>query len=208
VVLNAQQEQQRMLSDQAAENSARQFNATSENQVNQFNTNLAATMNQFNATQSNAMSQFNVSQQNSMKAQNANRTADINKFNATMANDINKFNANISFQRDSWNATNAAAVEASNVAWRRRANELDTATENAVNMQNSMNAYNMTQQANAFLWQEMRDQADHEFKAYEGDQARRASIIVAALGQDADAYKRDKTGMYLSSAISKALFSL
>ena len=151
------------------------------------------------------MSQFNVSQTNTMRAQNENRAADVSKFNTTMSNDINKFNANVNFQKDSWMAQNSAAVEASNTAWRRRANELDTATDNAVNMQNSMNAFNMTSQANAFLWQEMRDQADHEFKAYEGDQSRKSAIIVAALGQDSNAYKNSTA---LAGAIQRGLTSL
>ena len=68
-----------------------------------------------------------------------------------------------------------------------------------------MNAYNMTQQANAFLWQEMRDQADHDFKAYEGDQARRASIIVAALGQDSATYDYEKLQ---AAAIQRGLLAL
>ena len=41
-ILRAQQEQQRLLSNQAAENAAAQFNATSQNQTNQFMAGLAA----------------------------------------------------------------------------------------------------------------------------------------------------------------------
>ena len=75
-------------------------------------------------------------------------------------------------------------------------------------MQNSMNAFNMSTQANAFLWQEMRDQADFDFKAYEGDQARRAAIVVAALGQDSDAYDESKWIEKLGEAIDQGLGSI
>ena len=72
-----------------------------------------------------------------------------------------------------------AAVYKSALQRVKEGESISEATDNAVNMQNSMNAFNMTSQANAFLWQEMRDQADHEFKAYEGDQSRKSAIIVA-----------------------------
>jgi len=205
LVLDQQLKQQRMLSNQAAQNAARQFNATSENQTNQFQANLAAQMSQFNATQSNAMSQFNAQQTNMQAAKDADRTADVNKFNAQLSTTISQFNAQQDNQRIAWNAQNAAAVEASNVAWRRRANEIDTATQNAINMQNTMNAFNMSKAANAFLWQEVRDQADHDFRSYEGDQARRASIIVAALGADGEAVDEALWDSKLSDAITAGL---
>ena len=207
-VLKAQLDQQRMLSDAASENAARQFNATSENQVNQYQTTLAAQMEQFNASQSNAMSQFNAQQANMQAAKDADRASDVNKFNAQQVSNINQFNAQQENQRATWNAQNKAAVEASNVAWRRRANEVDTATQNAINMQNTMNAFNMSKAANAFLWQEVRDQADHDFRAYEGDQARRASIIIAALGADGDSFDEDKWITNLGKAIDKGLLEL
>ena len=42
----------------------------------------------------------------------------------------------------------------------------------------------------SFLNQEMRDQADFEFKAYEAEEQRAASVIVGALGADAKAYEQ------------------
>ena len=43
-VLNTQNRQQAMLSDQAAANAAAQFNASSENQATEFMTNLSSTI--------------------------------------------------------------------------------------------------------------------------------------------------------------------
>ena len=189
-MLQAQMDQQALLSDQAAGNAAQQFNSTSENQTNQFMTGLGQQIEINNASRFDAMEQFNANSENAAEARRSARDADIEKFNAGMTQDINKYNNTIDFQRDTWNAQNAAAVEAGNVAWRRRANEIDTATDNAVNMQNSMNSFKMSTQANAFLWQELRDQADFDFRHYEADQQRRASVIISAIGSG-DAYKED-----------------
>jgi len=54
-MFNAQSNIQALFTDQAAENAARQFNASSENQTKQFMSNLHAQVNQFNAEQKNAM---------------------------------------------------------------------------------------------------------------------------------------------------------
>ena len=52
--LKAQQRIQSLFTDQAAENAARQFNATSQNQVDQFFANLNTQTSQYNASQVNA----------------------------------------------------------------------------------------------------------------------------------------------------------
>ena len=73
-----------------------------------------------------------------------------------MVNQINQFNAQIEFDRDKFNVANAQAIEQSNLAWRRQVNTLNTAAANQVAMQNSQNAFNMSSQAQAFLWQELK----------------------------------------------------
>jgi hypothetical protein len=65
-LFKAQQRTQALFTDQAAENAARQFNASSQNQVDQFFANLSSQVSQFNATQQNAQSQFNAGQTNSL----------------------------------------------------------------------------------------------------------------------------------------------
>ena len=187
-VLKAQQTQQRLLSNQAAENAARQFNAVSENQTNQYMASLNAQIEQFNAAQMNATNQFNATQVNAAEARAAQRQADLNKFNAQLQTQVDEFNANQDFARNQWNAQNAAAVEASNVQWRRQANTANTAAQNAVNMQNAQNAFAMSQTAQSFLWQELRDQADYDFRASENERNRIAQLVNTALASDPSKY--------------------
>jgi hypothetical protein len=183
-VLKAQQNQQRVLSNQAAQNAAAQFNAASENQTNQFMANLNAQMNQYNASQMNAMEQFNATQENAAAARDAQRQADLNKFNAQLVTQVDQFNSQQDFARNQWNAQNAAAVEASNVQWRRQANTINTAAQNQINMQNAQNAFGLSMQSQSFLWQELRDQADFDFRAFENEENRKAQIISTALANE------------------------
>ena len=187
-ILKAQQEQQRILSNQAAENSRRQFNATSQTQVEQFNAGLAAEVERFNVQQTNAINQFNVSQQNAAAARDANRQFDLNKFNTQLKTQIAEFNANQDFARNQWNAQNQAVVEQSNTQWRRQTNTANTAAQNAINMQNSMNAFNMSQTALSYMWQELRDKADYDFRASENEKNRIAQIVNTALASDPNKY--------------------
>ena len=193
-ILRAQQDQQRMLTNQAAQNAAAQFNATSTNQTEQFMANLSAQMNQFNAAQQNAISEFNATQANAAAARDAGRTAEVNRLNAQLATQIDQFNANQDFARNQWNAQNAAAVEASNIQWRRQTNTANTAAQNAVNLQNAQNAFNLSSQAQAFLWQELRDQADFDFRFAENQKARIGALLNTALAADPASYK-DTTGL-------------
>lgn len=183
-VLKAQQAQQTLLSNQAAQNAARQFNAASENQTQQFMTSLATQVEQFNTQQANAMSQFNTQQINARQALEFQTQADLNKANAAMVNQINQFNEQIEFDRDKFNTANAQAIEQSNLAWRRQVNTLNTAAANQVAMQNSQNAFNMSSQAQAFLWQELRDQADFDFRAAEGKENRETQLYATALANE------------------------
>jgi len=183
-ILKGQQAQQTLLSNQAAQNAAEQFNAASENQTQQFMTSLATQVDQFNSQQANAMSQFNTQQINARQALEFQTEADLNKANAAMVNQINQFNEQIEFDRDKFNTANAQAIEQSNLAWRRQVNTLNTAAANQVAMQNSQNAFNMSSQAQAFLWQELRDQADFDFRAAEGKENRETQLYATALANE------------------------
>ncbi len=200
-VLKAQQDQQRLLSNQSFENAAAQFGAASENQTNQFMANLNAQMSQYNASQTNAMGQFNATQENAAEARRAGRDADKEKFNAQLTTQVDQFNSQQDFARNSWNAQNAAAVESSNIQWRRQSNTINVAAQNQINMQNSQNAYGMTMQSQAFLWQELRDQADFDFRAFENEQNRQAQIISTAIaneGKSGQVYDDYLTGLVSS----------
>ena len=190
-ILKAQQTQQRLLSNQAAENAALQFNATSQNQVNQFMTSVQQQNEQFNANQVNSMAQFNAAAENAAEARRVANELQVETIEAQLATEVSKFNAQQDFAREQFNTQNATVIAQSNVEWRRKANTADTAAFNAINQQNAQNMFNLTSAANNFLWQELRDEADFAFKRWDNDQQRKASLLIAALGNEAGVGKQD-----------------
>jgi hypothetical protein len=205
-IVKAQQEQQRMLSNQAASNAAKQFNSASENQTNQFMASLAANIAQFNVAQMNNVASFNAQSKNAAAARNANRIADVNKINATIMNDITKFNAGLDFSRNQWNAANEQAVINSNVNWRRQANLANTAAQNAVNQQNVQNAFGLTSSALSFIWNELADQATKDFTASENAATRKLQAMVAAASSEGDAAKHWSTNFKNASSTIDGIF--
>ena len=181
-MLKAQQIQQRLLSNQSAENAAAQFNATSQNQVNQFMESIKQQNEQYNASQLNAMNQFNAQQKNAAEARRANREAQAEIIEAQLQTDVEKFTAQQEFAREQFNVQNATAI--------------------AVAQKNAQNAFQLTAAANNFLWQELRDEADFEFKRWDNDQQRKASLLIAALGNEAGVGKQDVWDDSLSSITS------
>ncbi len=205
-VLKGQQEQQRLLSNQAATNAARQFNAASENQTQQFMASLNTQVNQFNAAQMNSAKQFNVQQQNAAEARRVANELEINKTNAAIINQAKQFNETIDFQREQFNVQNAQAIQQSNVEWRRKANLADTAAQNAVNQQNAQNAFNLSSQAQSFLWQELRDQADYDFRWATDTANRKTQAMIAAASSEGDAAKNWSSNFNNASATVDRIF--
>ena len=186
-VLRSQQEQQVLLSNQAAENAAQQFNATSENQRNQFMATLAADIEKFNTNQMNLIKQFNVTQANAAEARNVQREVDIAKFNTTTQNQIEQFNTAIESNRLEFNAKNEMAIAQSNAQWRRQINTADTAAANAATEIAAKQAFDLTAQAQANLWQDMRDQAGYLYDRTLQDQNLAAKLTAEFLaGQYTD----------------------
>jgi hypothetical protein len=183
-IMEAQIRQQALLSDQAAFNASEQFNATSQNQLDQYMTGLAQQIELTNKTRNDAMQQFNATQDNAAEARRAGNEARANMLEAQLQTDVSKFNDQQDFNREQFNVTQSNAIEQFNVNWRRDANKIDTAATNAVNQQNAQNAFGLSTQAMSFMWQELRDQMDYSFKTYDNDQQRKASLIVAALGNE------------------------
>ena len=201
-VLNSQQDQQRMLTNQAAENAARQFGATSQQQADQFMSNLAAQIDQNNTQQLNAMKQFNATQENAAEARRAARDADLAKFDAQLLTQIDQYNSQQEFNRNKFNQTNALAIEQANVQLRRQQNLADTAALNAATQQNAQQAYGLTAQSQSFLWQELRDQADYDFKVIDNEEQRKTALFAAALSNEGAAYKGRNWSGNLSAATS------
>ncbi len=175
-IIESQQKQQTLLSNQAAQNAARQFNAASENQTNQFMASLQADTEKFNTTQMNAIQQFNVTQTNAAAARDAQRTFDLEKFNTSISNQIEQFNTALENNRREFNAKNSLAIAQSNAQWRRQIATADTAAINAAAEQAVKQNFQLTSQAQQALWQDLRDQAHNVFVG-----SRKDKDIVAQL---------------------------
>ena len=191
VVLSSQQEQQRMLSNQASVNASKQFNATSENQTNQFMSSLKDSISKFNTQQINASEQFNAAQNNAANARFTQRKADADKFNVQIAASVDQFNEQNQFAREQFNAQNSLVIDQSNAQWRRDINKIDTAAQNAMNARNAQNQFAMTQSAQSQLWQEMRDEFDYIWKSSENAANRETNIVVAGINGEHSAISSD-----------------
>ena len=158
-MFKAQTRTQSLFTDQAADNAAKQFNATSENQSDQFFANLKTQTSQFNTTQTNAMSQFNAGEENA----------------------VNKFNTEIANQRDQFNAQNGLVIAQSNAVWRR---EIATAGTAAVNRANEINAaavLDMSNQAYSNLWQEHADMMEWAWTSSDNERDRQNAVTLSHL---------------------------
>jgi len=182
-LFKSQQRIQSILTDQAATNAARQFNASSENQVVQFFANLANQTNQFNASQANAQSQFNAGQRNT----------------------VERFNAEIANQRDQFNAQNQLVIAQSNAQWRREIATADTAAINRANELNATNVLNISKQAYDNLWTYYADTMEFAWKSAENELDRLNSMAIAQLSADAQA---DAAKLAAKSGAGKAIGGL
>ena len=162
-MFNAQQRIQSLFTDQAAENAARQFNATSQNQVEQFFANLAATVGQANASQANAQAQFNAGELNTLQ----------------------RFNSEIANQRDQFNATNQLAIAQNNAVWRRELATADTAIVNRANELNAKAVLDVSNEQYNNLWQFYADTMEWAWKSSESEFDRIRDMTVANISADA-----------------------
>lgn len=160
-LLNTQNYQQSLLTNQAADNAAKQFNAQSTAQVQQFTANLVSSIAEQNAARVQA-------------AQLANQNADAA---------AQQFNATTEYQREQFNAQNQFAIDQSNVLWRRQLNTANTAAVNAANQVNVQNAFNLSTTAMNNLWQQFNDQASWAFTASENQKNRDYNLAVISNNQ-------------------------
>jgi predicted transcriptional regulator len=145
-----------MLSDQGAENAAKQFNASSENQVKQFMADLQSTVSRFNADQVNAIRRFNAGEENAMS----------------------QFNAQVQNQRDQFNAANDLVIAQANTRWRQEIATADTLAQNAANMEAARNANALTQRAMEQIWQKERDLMAFAFQSAENAEQRKQELLL------------------------------
>lgn len=165
VVFKSQAVINSMLTDQAAENAALQFNASSENQSTQFFSNLSATVGQFNADQANAMERFNAGEANALA-----------EFNATQSN-----------LRDQFNATNSLVIEQANAQWYQTVATTDNAAINQSNRDAAQAASEMTGLAFNATMQEARDIMSYAFQTADNDATRATNIAIAKYAADSEA---------------------
>jgi len=168
-----------ILSDQAAENAAKQFNSSSENQVNQFFADLGSRVQLANADQANAMERFNAGEANALE-----------QFNTAQAN-----------QREQFNATNRLVVAQANAAWAQAYTTADNAAINEANRLDAQRQGQMTLNAYNATIQTYRDLMSFANNTANNDADRATSIMTTKISADAAKYGADKAAQ---SAASKA----
>ena len=161
-MFRGQQRVQALFTDQAAENAARQFNASSQNQVDQFFAQLQTQTSQFNASQANAHAQFNAGETNA-----------LSKFNSEMQN-----------QRDQFNAKNRLIIDQNNAQWRREIATADTAAVNRANELNATALLNMSNSSYNNLWQYYNDVMEMSWESTENERQRVVSMAIAQLNAE------------------------
>ena len=159
-----------------------------------------------NVTRNDAMSQFNTAQDNAAEARRVGIEADINKANAAMVTQIDQYNNQMDFNREQWNTANAQAVEQSNTQWRRQANTANTAAQNAINSQNAQNAFGLSSQAMSFMWQELRDQAEFDFKWADNEATRKTQLLATAIANEGEAANKWATNLGSVTTIIDTMF--
>ena len=174
---------QSLFNDQAAENAARQFNATSTNQVEQFFSTL----------------------ENSVSEANANRLTAIRQFNAGETNAFSQFIANQQLSREQFNSTQLASVRAANANWFRSIATINNGNQMAANSFAAQATLGLREKEYNSLWQKRRDDAQYIFTSIENNLDRDAA--TAALAQQA-AIARGNQSASRTSGIFGALGSI
>ena len=184
-MFKAQEAVNAILSDTAAMNAARQFNASSQNQSDQFFANLGAQVNQFNADQLNAMQ----------------------RFNAGEANALEQFNAQQENARDQFNAQNHLIIAQANAQWAQAIATAANAAANQANRDAAMAANNLTMTAYNNVIQRERDLLAWAWASADNAKERDKAIAVATIAADGDGAGLVETaaGSFLGKVTSRAV---
>jgi len=134
-IFNTGNRVQALFNDQAAVNSAKQFNASSAQQNDQFFANLF-----------NSSAQFYSNQKNAVAMNNAGRADAASQFNKTLAN-----TRELAYQR------NSILIDQANAVYRRQINTANTALKNAETEYNTNQLFNLQQDAKNKLLQDFKD---------------------------------------------------
>lgn len=193
-IFKSQQMITSILSDQAADNAAKQFNATSENQTKQFMKSLETQVAQFNAAQINGMVQFQASMEADVSKFNAAEANEMERFNTVQLNTLKQFNKQLEDSRDKFNAEQAVVISQANAQWRQQMNLANTEAQNAANLYSAQAMNNLTAAAIDQIWQKERDLMAMAFEASESALDRENSIMLSHLDADTKAKLADEAG--------------
>jgi hypothetical protein len=160
--LNYQGRLQKLFSNQAAENAAKQFNAASTNQVNQFFAKLSS----------------------EVETNNANRLAATDQFNIDQVNSMSRYQEFINDSRDKFYENMQREINQSNVLWRRTINTANTAAQNAANQVNAKALLDLTFDAQNKMWQQYRDEATFLMQQSENNKQRAHNAAMLASQND------------------------
>ena len=176
-----------ILSDTAAENAARQFNATSQAQTDQFFAALGSQVQRFNSEQQNAMARFNAGEANALA-----------QFNAAQEN-----------ARDRFNAQNHLVIAQANAQWAQNITTAKNAAANQANRDAAMAANNLTMTAYNNTVQRERDLLAWAWQSGENARERDKAIAVATIsasgGEKSGNIVADAAGNLLGKIANKAI---
>ena len=166
-VLKSQETAQAILSDAAAINASKQFNATSKMQTDQFFAGLGSQVQRFNAEQINA----------------------INRFNAGETNALAQFNTAQLNARDQFNAQNHLIVAQANAAWAQAITTAANAAANQANRDAALVANNFTSTMYNNAIQRERDLLAWAWQSGESAADRTTKILEAQIEANGESQK-------------------
>lgn len=156
-IFKAQSIQASILSDQAAENVAKQFGAESENETNQVMAKLAQATAEQNTSQKNLMEQFNAGEENTIAKHAAEQKNAREEFNSEFALEISKANA----------------------LWRQNTTTVNTAEQNEANRDEAKAANEFTAETLDQIWQRDRDLLSYAWQSSNNALDRLNDVILA-----------------------------
>jgi len=185
--IDYQTQSNKLFTEAAAENAARNFNATSQNQVDQFYATLGTTVEQNNKNRIAAQEQFNVDEINAMT----------------------QFNTSINDLRDRTYMQNQQAIDQANAVWRRTINTANTAAINDAQRSNAQALLGMSVDAQNRLWQQYRDEANFLMTQSTNREAMAhdAAMLSTQITANTSAYNQSVKDSFWSG-IGNAVFNL
>ena len=189
--IDLQSKFQKLFTDQAQENAARQFNAKSQLQVDQFFTELETQVANANASRMAAMEQFNADQTNAAA----------------------RYFTKINDARERFNISNENLIQQSNAVWRRNINTANTAGQNETNRINALNLLGINQASLDKLWQRYRDEAQWmvEISENAAQRAHNAAILSQTQDFNSEQYEIERESQFFSalgSTVINGVFGL